>query len=155
MASDPQDIEIDLSEYKYQRFGHINQGRLCDRLVEAAAFLQKGDLMPPRWRMGPPAKVISEHGAGSKWSKTQSYHLFLHEGMPLFRIWTNTNADYAWVDVNDSIANRLSMYVQIEDIPSGNLRKCKPHTKRFKATDTDAIILLITVARDIYGLEGR
>lgn len=149
---DSEGNELDLDGFKYTRFGYIVEDRFCDTLIGIATKLQEAELMPPRWRMLPPEEFVEKYGAGPRWSATKSYHLFLNNGRPIFRIWTNTRADFVWIDVDDITAHTLGAYVKVRDIPQGNLKKCKPHTKRIKATNIDHVVHLITVVRHIYGL---
>jgi hypothetical protein len=100
--------------------------------------------------MLPPEEFVQVYGLGPKWSRTQSYHLFLYDGVPLYRVWTNTSADFVWVDLDSTLAASLASYFTIEPIPAGNLKKCKPFTRRIKATSADASIFLVTLAKAQY-----
>jgi hypothetical protein len=101
--------------------------------------------------MLPPEEFTKTYGTGARWSKTQSYHLYILNGHPLFRIWNNTNAEYTWVDISDSCIDPSSY--NFKNIPSGNLRKCKPFTKRFAAYNKEQIVKLCNRVKQIYGLE--
>lgn len=150
----PVSEEVDLGELKYIRVGHIDQGRLCDRLAKLASRMLDGESMPSRWKMVSPEEFVEEFGPGSFWSKTQSYHLFIHDGVPVFRLWTNTKASFVWVDINDKVADTfVRMNMSVENISAGNLRKCRPLTKRFAATKDDHIAFLVGIVRYLYGLD--
>lgn len=158
---DPLEIEdsegnvIDPHDYKYVRIGHIDQDRLCDKLVKIASYKLDGELMPSRWFMCPQEEFIDKYGGGQKWAKTKSYHMFILNGKYLFRIWTNTKADYAWIDVCDQMASALNSFCNIEDIPEGNLKKCKPMTKRFKASQVLDIARLVVMVGKLYGISYK
>lgn len=124
--------QLDL-EQKYVRWGRLDYGRLCDKLANLALHLQPGNVLPARWRMGDPAEFVNMYGDGYLWSQTQNYQMLIHDGVPQFRIWTRSK-NTVWVDISDSIADVLPITDSIQNIPSGNLMKCKPFTKRIKVT---------------------
>lgn len=139
----PREDEDDL---RWVRAGHIDQGRLCDRLVTHAVRALHGQTMPARWRMG------VDRLPGVAWSRTTSYHMLLVNGNPVFRIWTNTDADYAWTDVQHTLCPNI--VADVEPIPSGNLKKCKPFVWRFKLQTEEEVDLLIADVRWRYGLDN-
>lgn len=139
---------------KYGRFGHIELNRWCDELAVYSKKEFPGDTLPTRWKYKSPEDFVERFGSGAKWAVTGSYHCLFYNGQYIMRIWTNTNADYAWIDLPAHIASALELYGEIDRIPPGSLHKCRPMTSRTKAKWFDRVDLIIEIVREIYGLEN-
>lgn len=139
---------------KYGRFGHINQERWCDELATYARKEFPGDVLPKRWKYKGPEDFIEKFGSGAKWAVTGSYHCLFLNGQYIMRIWTNTNAKYAWIDVPTHIASAMQLYGGMDGIPPGSQKKCRPMTIRTKATWFDRVDLILEIVREIYGLDS-
>lgn len=145
------DEETDL---KYLRVGYVDLGRPCDKLVQCIFSLLPGEVMPHRWQLGTKEEFIKTYGEGNKWGRTQSAHFFLHDGIPIFRMWNNQNTEYALLDITEELAIALDPIFVIEKIPEGSFTKTKPFIYRTRISTLEQVSLLQIIVRDIYGL-GR
>jgi hypothetical protein len=141
-----------LIETKYQRVGHINEGRLCDALVNYCVKRLPGDALPSRWKYTSVDKFVATFGNEAKWAVTKSYHCYMFKGQYVFRIWTNAGQKFACIDLPEHIAASLKMFCTIEPIHIGSLHKCRPMTHRFKAKTTQDMDLLIDLVKQLYGV---
>lgn len=139
---------------KYGRFGHIELNRWCDELAVYAKQEFPGDTLPKRWRYKDPGDFMEKFGKGAKWAVTQNYHCLFYNGQYIMRIWTNSNAKYAWIDLPTHLAAALQLYGGLDAIPEGSLKKCRPMTARTKATWFDRVDLIFEIVREIYGLDS-
>lgn len=137
----------DLSEIKYARVGHTDQGRNCDRLVNAAVDLL-GDIptLPPRWSWKSRESFLQTYKHRLIWSKTQSYHLLMVDGIHALRIWTDS-PDSCLVDVGSHLVDAVrAAGFEIETTPKSSQRKTKPMTYRTRVfKDTEVQLLLVSV----------
>lgn len=147
------DNDVKALDKKYLRVGYFDQGRPCDSYVQIATFLQKGGLLPDRWKPESAEEFIELFGEGPMWGKSYNSHVLVLAGIPILRVWTNTKSLHVWVDVDDKLSNVLDTCFAIESIPRGNNKKSKPFTKRVKVSSKDDIIKLMVSAKAVYGLD--
>ena len=141
-----------LIENKYQRVGHIDEGRICDSLVAYCKEKLTGQALPARWKYGTQEKFKATYGTGSYWSLTKSYHNYIHNGQYIFRIWTNAGKKYALVDLPTAVAVVVGLSLDVEDIPVGSKLKCRPMTHRLKVSHTSDIDIILDAVKSIYGV---
>jgi hypothetical protein len=91
------------------------------------------------------------------WAPASSSHLLLIAGQKVLRIWTDS-AKHCYVDLSDSLASYLSTAVKfssVEDIPPGNVRKCKPLTKRIRVWQKFHANAIVEAVKRVYGLDQQ
>lgn len=146
MSSD----ELDPAKaFKHLRPGHVNLNRACDVFVTTATTLLPGTgTLPQRWKYVSRESFSRrfKHLGPMVWAKTASYHMLLINGHYAFRIWTDS-PDTALCDVRDELAERLSPFFDILDIPKSTQKKTKPFTKRVRISRKSdvGIVLLQTM----------
>lgn len=145
--------EVEDTFKRYARIGHINEGRLCDKIALRTFESLPGEVLPKRWKYSDPDTFIEKFGSEPKWSVTKSYHCYMVKGHHAFRVWTNTNADFTWVDISVVYTTPLqNSGVDVYEIPEGNLKKCSPFIHKAKMTSVHDVTLLIAQTRAMYGL---
>ena len=142
--------EFEDSWKRYDRLGHINEGRLCDELSMRAFDHFPGAILPKRWKWD--SDFVDTYGDGFFWAITKSYHALFINGNYVFRIWTNADTPYAWVDLVGPLVVPLDMCVDVFDIPEGSRHKCRPMISRGKFIEKEQIDRLAQVVRSMYGL---
>ncbi len=150
-------MDEDEYSWRYKRLGPIDQGRLCDQLAKAAVDSLPAPLLPPRWVLSTPEEFVVRYGGGPWWSRSTSSQLFLVNGFPLFRVWTNANAPYALVDLRETLVGvmkSLDPSLEFFEVPGGSLKKCKPFSVRFRAATPSQIEVLVEAVRRVYGLRN-
>lgn len=147
-----------LIENKYQRVGHIDYGRLSDKITSDFRSTFPGTILPRRWAYKDPVKFVEQFGSGTKWAVTFNYHCLIHNGEYVLRIWTNAGKRLVSIDVAQSLVPLLSSYNPIP-IASGSLHKCRPMTHRIRIRSLDeveGIVSAITKVtnKEVYGLDS-
>ena len=146
----PRDDEDDM---RWTRVGFINQGRFCDSMASYVYARAKGPTLPNHWTYKTPDAFVEEFGTGIRWAKAGSYHCLYANGVPVFRIWTDTKANHTLCDVSNPIAHALCGVVDVFPVKKGSLAKCRPFTQRFKLTSEAEADALLWVAKEIYVLD--
>lgn len=141
-----------LIETKYQRVGHINEGRLCDTLASYCAAKLPGTVLPKRWKYDSSDKFVSTFGKEPHWAITRSYHCYLVEGHHVFRVWTDAGKKAACVDVPSHLAAAISLTHDVVLIPPGSLFKCRPLTHRLKVKTVEDMQAVVSMVKSIYGV---
>lgn len=136
----------------YDRLGHINEGTLSDQLALRVFEQLKGEILPDRWRYVDPDTFIEKFGDEPMWSITKSYHCYMTKGRHMFRMWTNADTPYMWVDVDVSLSGPLQPFVETHSIPDGSRHKCRPLLYRCKLTTIEEADFLVKLVRSMYGL---
>ena len=143
-------------EYKYARTGYVDQGRKSDILL--ASFLEQlpGDgKLPLRWfhRSVEAFQKSYSHLGVVLWAPASSSHLLLVAGQKIIRVWHDSER-HCLVDLNEPLANYLSSRgFSVEAIPAGNIRKCKPMTRRVRVTQKFMCVEIIKAVKALYGLD--
>ena len=151
------DLEIS-EEYKYARTGYVNQGRRSDHVLSTILEQLPGDgRLPLRWHHRDVASFQKRYGSYGTvlWAAASNSHLLLINGHKVLRIWLDA-AQHCQVDLNEPLAVYLSSAVsfsKIVDIPAGNVRKCKPMTKRIRIWQKFHAIALMDAVKRVYGLD--
>ena len=140
----------ELIETRYKRLGHINEGKVSDKLSIYASSKLKGDVLPKRWAYINKDRFIKNFGAGGKWSKTASYHCFLYDGEYVFRIWTDSGKEEAQIDISPKLYSVMLQIQSTRPIPPGSLRKCKPMTHRITIKSESDMDVLISSVKKLY-----
>lgn len=145
-------------EYRYARTGYIKQDRRSDHVLAAILEQLPGDgRLPKRWHHRDIAsfqKRYSNRGI-VLWAAASSSHLLLINGHKVLRVWLDT-ARHCQVDLNDALATYLSSAVtfsKVVDIPAGNVRKCKPMTKRIRIWQQFHAKAITDAVKVVYGLD--
>jgi len=143
----------DLEDMSYNRLGYFDQGRYSDELVASFTTILPGDgVLPHRWVYTTPEEFVATFGVLGVvvWAKARSSHLLLIGGQKILRIWTDmSNACY--VDLRDNLVGCFGME-HTEAIPAGNLRKCKPFTRRKKIYTVEDMERLARCTKRIHGV---
>ena len=143
--------DYELLETKYKRLGHIDAGKVSDKLAIYCHDTILGDRLPKRWKYESSGKFVEQFGEGVKWAITASYHGLFLDGEYIFRIWTDTGKDRAIVDINSHLYPTLLLsYFSIDRIPLGSHRKSKPMVYRIEVKDTKDIDTLIESVHKLY-----
>ena len=146
--------EVEDTFKRYERLGHINEDRLCDKIALRAFKDLPGDILPRRWKYSDSDSFLEKFGFGPKWSVTKSYHCYMAKGHHAFRVWTNTNADFTWVDISMVYTTPLQHAgVDVYEIPDGSMKKSFPLIAKAKMTSVHDIDLIIAQTRAMYGLQ--
>ncbi|NJL55423.1 hypothetical protein HC928_09720 [bacterium] len=84
--------------------------------------------------------------------------MLLIGGNKVLRVWMDVHSS-CYVDVCASLAGTLSgqqaQSLDIETIPDGNQKKCKPFTRRIKVTQQWQAAKIIKQVRQLYGLDSK
>jgi len=144
--------ELDKEWKPYDRLGHIDEDRLSDKLAARARLSLPGETMPKRWIYKTPEDFCERFGDEPRWALTKSYHCYLVRGQYMFRIWTNADTPYAWVDLASVLITPLSPYLDYENIPEGSRYKCRPLCYRARLTSEGDVDILVKLIRSLYGL---
>lgn len=132
-------------EDDYLRPGHVNLGRMSDKIVLRAVEVipSSATLLPPRWDYYNQRQFQDAYGRGRfHWARTASYHLLLINGIHAFRSWTDTTHS-CLVDVADATVPGLEGTFEILDIPPSTRRKTRPFTKRVRVTTLRQMDILV------------
>ncbi len=136
---------------KYSRYGYIDQGRHCDKLLSTFVEQVPGDgHLPSRWRYYDNAQFVHSYGhlGVVLWAASYNSHLLLVGGTKVIRIWTDAKA-HCWVEGVDHV---MSEVAPLEQVPAKNARKSKPFVVRKKITDPTDISALAKRVNMIYGI---
>lgn len=151
--------ELEISEeYRYARTGYVSQGRKSDHVLATVLELLPGDgRLPLRWHHRGVDAFQKRHGhlGVVLWAAASNSHLLMIGGQKVLRVWTDT-ARHCQVDVSDQLAAYLSTAVdfsKVQNIPAGNVRKCKPMTKRIRLWQKFHAIALVDAVKRVYGLD--
>lgn len=150
---------MDLEDLRYHRTGYFDQGRKSDSILAFFLGHLRGDgQLPKRWRYHGQESFQRLYGdlGHVLWAPARSSHLLLLGGHKVLRIWTDTS-NSCFVDVNDVVAGELSRTSQmtIEVIPKGNMKKCKPFTRRVKVEHLYQAKLVVQAVKRIYGMDNK
>ena len=144
-----------LDDLKYLRVGYTNRDFIPDRILSTIVSQIPGDgKLPARWGHRGVDKFLSTYGhlGAILWAAASSSHLLLVNGHHVIRVWTDS-CRKCYIDINDTIASHLARTaLVIESIPEGNVRKCRPFTKRIVITQQFQAQLLVDAVRNAYGL---
>jgi hypothetical protein len=145
--------EVEATFKLYDRLGHINEGKLCDKIALQAFNALPGEVLPKRWKYSDSDTFLEKFGFEPMWSVTRSYHCYMVKGHHAFRIWTNTDAKHTWVDISMVYTTPLqNSGVDVYQIPEGSRKKCSPLICRARMTSIHDIDLVIAQTRAMYGL---
>lgn len=156
-------VDKDVEDFLYYRVGYVDQGRKSDLLLAGFLRLLPGDgRLPLRWHYRSHERFLAKHGHLGLilWAASNNSHLLMINGFHILRIWTDT-ADSCWVDLADNLAGSLSQPTpmkrkgEVQDIPAGNAKKCKPFTKRVKVWQQFQMQGLADLVKRIYGLDNE
>ena len=144
--------------YKYARTGYVGLGRQSDHVLAAILAQFPGDArLPMRWHYRDLDSFLSKHGhlGTILWASASSSHLLIINGHKIMRVWTDT-AKHCYVDLSDNLAAYLhaASFCKMTDIPVGNVRKCKPFTKRIRIWQKHQAESLVAAIRSVYGLDN-
>lgn len=146
-----------IDDLKYVRVGYVDQNRKSDHLLASVLRQLPGDgRLPLRWHHRGSAAFVKKYGhlGVVLWAPALNSHLLLIQGQKAVRIWTDT-ATHCQVDISDGIVGQLrgtKLFDEIKDIPAGNVRKCKPFTKRVRIHQQFHTNILVDAIRRSYGL---
>jgi len=142
-------------EYKYIRSGYYSRGNHSDVLLQYLVSKVKHDgILPSRWFHTSTQSFLHLYSnlGNVLWAKAASSHMLLLYGNKTFRLWTDSKSA-CFLDLNDGLASAIHTLLPVETIPVGNIKKCKPFTKRVLVTTTAQIDILLQAIRSIYGLD--
>lgn len=146
-----------IDDLKYVRVGYVDQNRKSDHLLASVLRQLPGDgRLPLRWKYSDVPSFVKKYGElGSVlWAPALNSHLLVVNGHKIVRVWTDT-ATHCQVDLNDAIVAGLTgtkLEKEIADIPAGNVRKCKPFTKRVRIHQQFQANILVDAIKRTYGL---
>jgi hypothetical protein len=151
-------VEIS-DEYKYARTGYVDQGRKSDHILATFLANLPGDgRLPLRWHHRSVEAFQKRHGhlGTVLWAPASNSHLLLVAGQKVLRVWMDS-ANHCYVDLNAGIAASLATatFAKVEDIPAGNVRKCKPFTQRIRIWQNFHAAALIDAVKRVYGLDHQ
>lgn len=127
--------EEDIRNLKHIRVGPMDQGRMCDKIANAAMEVVDGNVLPPRWYWKSREDFKSRFPSPIMWSKTQSFRLLIVDGLHSLRVWTDS-PDSCLVDIADHLVPEFkALGLDVFTIPESSLKKTKPLTKRVRITD--------------------
>lgn len=145
-----------LEDLKYVRVGYVDQGRTSDHLLASMLRRLPGDgRLPLRWFHRSHTQFLEKyaHLGAVLWAGAINSHTLLINGFKIIRVWTDTPG-HCQVDICDTLVTHLqgTKLNAIKDIPAGNVRKCKPFTKRVTVSQQFEVNVLMEAIERAYGV---
>ena len=130
----------------YTRYGHIDLGRECDKMVNEAVTMFPGMVLPRYWKYVSKERFIQRYGEGIVWATTGSYHSMFFKGTMVMRIWTSSRTANVWMDTELEVPECST------PIPEGDLKKCRPLTRRVLISSQDMMKTTLNFLKTQYGI---